>query len=1168
MWITGDVDLPLELVEALSADHLVLFVGAGASLNPPSSLPLYSDLARQIADLAAVPFDENMPTDAFLGRLADQGDFDVHRQAKSITGSAASRFNAVHAALVAVADVASPRIITTNYDNHIASAADAAGIDLGHRYFAPALPLGRSFSGLVHLHGSVTMPEAGLVLTDRDFGHAYLTDAWASRFLQGVFAEYTVLFVGYSHSDVVLSYLAMGLPPGARRFALTSSPEDEKWDRLQIQPIGYPSVDDHVAVQLALEAWVTRAKMGLLDHRSRIRDIVAGGPPKTPVDVDYLDSMLITPEGAKLFAEVATDPGWLDWMDSRSSFAALFNSSMPLSPGSEALAHWFSTAYAADASRSDAALAAIQRHGQALHEGFVNRLAWSIKPLWTTNPDTARRWQALIATSLGTKLLGASATETLHSRRTSERATDLILLRRTLVPFIRLRKPLIWDDSERIRPSHEIAWPIDSATLKESLENLHPSAAPSDVMALLEQALLDAYDLTDAYAGPDAWDPFSFSRSAIEPHPQDDNDSVMDLIIDGLRDLADHSGAGKTALIERWLQSPRAVLRRLAVHTLSGSRRTADSKINWVLNADLLYDFSTKHETYALLAAALPEASRGVRQVLLTKVIEGPRDEEDTVHAEYAKFNLLIWLTKALPRWRSAQNQLAKIKSEYTYFEARGHPDLDHEHWFGSWEPSVPTTVDEWVNRIRAEGPSSAITWLYGLDYSRRFMDGPDWEAALKLVRSTAAMEPAVGAEIWDSLIDLSSDPRDSEILGAVVVGWGSSKSQRDWSGILARVGNFVGLDGFERPISELTLAVVQDESSAASMVAHASQIAAELARQRASTFEHSPDPEWMSLGLNSWPGNIARFWIQHVARRWRSAGENWAGLSQQEAREIEFLVAGSSHFSDAARPVVGAELYFLFGADEKFAKRALFPLFSAQDTLSANQTWGGYLYHPRVSNRMLEAGFLDIARSAVPIVDSLENGRLASQFFSMLASIVSYLDVSDDAREAMLDELVVRGSEYFVKFLDALEQLLNRVEEPEQAGQLWEDWIGALCMRRLDGIPREPSDKELESWMDIALLAGTSFPTAVQVMTRRPGGLGDGLRLRRIDSQIATKYPGKLIDYLLMRVEHTGSLDSMATYTLRESVRVIAARINSPTIDPLFTLLRSRGIDVDEWLS
>jgi hypothetical protein len=51
-----------------------------------------------------------------------------------------------------------------------------------------------------------------IVLTDSDFGRAYLTEGWARRFLVDLFRHFTVLFVGYSHSDTVMHYLARALP--------------------------------------------------------------------------------------------------------------------------------------------------------------------------------------------------------------------------------------------------------------------------------------------------------------------------------------------------------------------------------------------------------------------------------------------------------------------------------------------------------------------------------------------------------------------------------------------------------------------------------------------------------------------------------------------------------------------------------------------------------------------------------------------------------------------------------------------------------------------------------------------------------------------------------------------------------------------------------------------
>ena len=79
------------------------------------------------------------------------------------------------------------RIVTTNFDLLF----DAAARDLFTKkpdlFKSPALPLGREFYGIVHVHGCLDRPQ-GMVLTDADLGRAYLTDGWASRFLVELFA--------------------------------------------------------------------------------------------------------------------------------------------------------------------------------------------------------------------------------------------------------------------------------------------------------------------------------------------------------------------------------------------------------------------------------------------------------------------------------------------------------------------------------------------------------------------------------------------------------------------------------------------------------------------------------------------------------------------------------------------------------------------------------------------------------------------------------------------------------------------------------------------------------------------------------------------------------------------------------------------------------------------
>lgn len=57
MWIR-EVDVPAALVSDFRAGNLVLFVGAGASVDPPASLPTFGGLTRQVAIDTHQDFDD------------------------------------------------------------------------------------------------------------------------------------------------------------------------------------------------------------------------------------------------------------------------------------------------------------------------------------------------------------------------------------------------------------------------------------------------------------------------------------------------------------------------------------------------------------------------------------------------------------------------------------------------------------------------------------------------------------------------------------------------------------------------------------------------------------------------------------------------------------------------------------------------------------------------------------------------------------------------------------------------------------------------------------------------------------------------------------------------------------------------------------------------------
>ena len=346
MYINEEVDIPEAVIAAQRDRRLVVFAGAGVSMGAPSNLPDFARLADLISGdtLSKAPGE---PIDLFLGRLQSKG-VKVQTRAREFIGDPKSTVSPLHNALVDLFPAADPvRIVTTNFDNHFSTALRER-----HRkadiFYAPALPLGRNFSGLVYLHGSIDRPEP-LVLSDGDFGRAYLSDGWATRFLMEMFIHHTVLFVGYSHEDVVMRYLARSFVSGPDRFALTKPGQGAFWAHLGIAPIEFPlrAADDRYgALSDAVTAWARFGKWGLLEHETRIQALVSAPPPLTRGDADYISSAFQNDDTLGLFVTHAQTPEWLLWVEQQKGFDALFSVAELPSDRSQQIAWWFAKCFA------------------------------------------------------------------------------------------------------------------------------------------------------------------------------------------------------------------------------------------------------------------------------------------------------------------------------------------------------------------------------------------------------------------------------------------------------------------------------------------------------------------------------------------------------------------------------------------------------------------------------------------------------------------------------------------------------------------------------------------------------------------------------------------------------------------------------------------------------
>lgn len=1156
MWITSDVNLPAELFEAHTTGKLVLFVGAGASMGDPSNLPSFKDLARQLAKAARVPFeDDDVALDLFLGSMP--ADFETHVHAQRLIARPDSRFNPTHSALVRLASALGvPRIVTTNFDNHLATAAKSELLPEGDVWVGPALPLGDDFSGIVHLHGSVLRPPAQLVLTDRDFGRAYLTDAWATRFLQKMFDEFTVLFVGYSHDDPIMRYLALGLPSKTRRYVLTHRPSDDKWSHLGITPVFYPVVeDDHSALIAALEAWDRRARMGRLDHQTRMKEILDAGPPLDPVDEDYVRHRLQGADGAREFTQFARGVDWLQWLEGVEGFQSLFRGE-PDTETSSILSQWFGQVYVADTELDGAALQVVQRLGQRFTSVLYNSLSLAAETLTRTDPEAGRRWNVLLATSI----VGISAPPNLEMLLPYDPGDreELTLIRAALRSFLVLKAAWVLSgDDAPTQPRAEAAWHVAEEVLTGHVLKLvgdRPAGDPV-VGALLEDALSSAYELLTGYYGEDGFDGLSFHRSAIEPHPQDAFREPVDALIDGLRDYGTKALPEQPNLPGRWWERGSTLFQRLAVHLIELSPEVSpDDKLQWVLDREVLFESPLKHEVFRLLATAVSETSRDQRVRLLAAALEGPDfpDEVPDVerHRAYSVYNLLVWLTRSDPSWAEAQNELERIQAENPTFGPREFPDLDSWSSGGTWGETLPMEVEDFVQDLDSHA-DAALSTLLDVDYSERRIDGPTWHSALMLVNQAAARRPDLGQRLWSAVAarPALADKKD-DLQDAITEGWVQADLGELLTDVIALVASRVSAPRSTRTITRFLVKQVEKhlDTPESEAIAAMRDLARSVWDLQKGTFEVRSGTEPSFLALNSWPGDLTRYWILEVNRRWRQLGEAWTGLNDAEQQTFEALLAGPDAELDAIRPALGGQAYFLFAADHTFAQQHILPLF---DGPHASQAWGAYLYNPRYNERMLGAGFL---RSVIAqwerLVDLGDRG-LQVQFYRLVASIVNMASITREQRQELLDQSVLADNGvHAAEFASTIVKFFQH--EQIDGPALWELWARDHLAARLQGLPRNAQPAELERWADIAPFVGEHVDEAFSMLSGRGIGLGDAYHAPDWPPELLANKGPALVSHLAERIRNSTPVGWTTPFAVRELLTGLTDSLGEALCTPL----------------
>ena len=1116
------IDFPSELLNALREDKLVVFAGAGVSMGEPARLPNFRELAKAVAQDTGQVLQDGVPEDNFLGRLENEG-ANVHARAAEVLSRGNVEPTDLHRHLLRLySNPASVRIVTTNFDPLFEQAAEHEFESRPNVFKAPALPLGRKFNGIVHVHGAIDRPRE-MVLTDRDFGRAYLTDGWARRFLVELFRSFTVLFVGYSHSDIVMTYLARALPIGeVIRFALTREDEDiDRWRLLGIEPVVYRKScgDNHQALGRGIGGLANFARSGVLDWRREIREIAEKPPSLEEESMDLVEDALSDPTKTRFFTDAASDVEWIDWLDKRKHLESLFGNGA-FGERDMRLARWLADKFVCD--DSDELFLLIARHGMRMRRSFWSALARAVASKQGLDTGILSRWVAVLIDT-APRFDNQHALHRLGRRCIEAGMTNSVLdIFHAMSTIHLVAQPGFLDT----RVTGELGLLSDHYTINDIWEKgLKPA-----LVEVAEQLLAEVVqNLTKQHRTLRAWqsadrssDPTSYGRSAIEPHDQDKYREPTDVLIDAARDCLEHLATKQPTVAASWcdrlIEADAPLLRRLAVHALPmRNDLSPDEKVDWLFATIGLHDFSAHHETFRALRTIYPAASAAQREAVIEAVFDyaWPRQEDKDKgrHAAYQHFHWLYWLSESAPNCEVAKQALNEVWKANPSFEPWEHPDLTHYVTAGSAVPGRGWNADELLSR-------PARGWI--ADPSSFLEEDPaalDRYDLLRAVEEAATENFQWGLELADALAE--SGNWDTDLWRFLMTAWSRELGELKHREVLDRLSIIELYPKHARSVADCLRALVKQGGLpyAPNLLDEANQIATAVWDSLDRTEPLYETDNWLDKAVNHPAGSITDFWLESLSLWGKQQDPRPDTLGDEYQTALGSIVQDDTLIGRLGRTVLARQLAFIFAVDHEWAAARLVPLLKRPDDPDYQAVWNGYLHGGHLNPHLADAlrsAFLD----AVSRMNStFPNQEWPRQQFVRLYAIMAIFFV-----EAPLDSWIPKFFETAepddrAQFAWQIGHTLDDMDDAKQR-EWWHRWLRRYWENRLQGVPALLAADEIHAMLDwLPYLRGV-YPDAVDVAIRmEPVSLENTLVIHQINqSELWQEHPqatAKLVIHL-----------------------------------------------------
>lgn len=1126
MHISG-VNFPNQIIEAINNKKLVVFVGAGASMGKPTSLPNFEELTEMIAEGTGLDKEENESCEAFLGRLECQG-INVNKRAAEILSQSKLRPNELHKYIVQLfphfEDI---KIVTTNYDDMFEKTIGKKALKNMKIFNAPALPLGDDVRGIVHIHGNVNEPSY-MVVTDEDFGKAYLSESYVSRFLVKLFENYTVLFVGYSYNDVIVRYLTRAMTRNAvcPRYILIDSAEGN-WKELGIEPILYPE-KDYLRLNEAINQLGIRIARGLLDWENSLRMIAERPPVDLAIESEVL-YCLESDERTRILIKSIHGKEWMQWLDDRKIFDHIFDNNSKLSKIDVDWAEWIADEFIDN--QINVILQLVYKHNNCINSKFAEILA---NRLDNEKSDCSVADVKRIITLIQDYIVDSWTIWRVHDYVMKEGMCSIGwgLFKKFYDYKMITQKELTFLDESSVQL--ECRFFGDGYSIKDAWTKYGQKYMAYNPVSILEFGKERIESIHTSYINASSNDreygSYKLCDIQIEEGKKHyEDDESIQVLCKIVVEVCSHISVTEMEYVKQYISccihSDAVLLRRVGLKLLrESSLFSADEKFELGLCEAKLNRLFEKEQIFLLAASIFDDISRDNQEKFFEKIRNMDKSGDEQTQA-YKKFNWAVWLRRNCRENDLISGLIQDVKEKYPFFEERKNPQVDWDFEFASWVgDESPKTIEE----LYSMEMEDFIQFL--LNFNEKSWDGPNRNGLLlefsKGIKGNCKWACNVLAELIEREIDAE------DIWSYLFSGINNADfNLSEYLEIFDAIENSRIFRNYNKEMACLLEKSINLPDAKTEYETHKTRlhILADKLWSFRKENEGMSEARLIDRCVNCSTGLLSTCWIKMLSY------EIADGIPDEYKDRFEsFLRSDNSERRQSICILVGQTAY-LFAKDSEWTKKHILPFLQSEDEDEFTAAWEGVVWFSRRLNMNLADSMLNIYRVAVKRINSL-TGEARKGFVELYTVLMVYV-IENPIKHDIPKLFAVANKKDRQCFINVIKHCLQNMNE-QQKNKLWNSWLKNYWKNRLLNIPCALSEEEGKNMMRWLPEMGDIYPEAINMFV-------SGTPIKKADSyfwhcieekQIMNLYSKEtiqLIKYLLEK-------DAFETYDIHHVSQLV----------------------------